>query len=619
MAPARPHPALAAAALLLPLAWPAPAAAEPADDRTVLSAGHADAMQVYLDGDRLDLRVKDDTGPTTRYHDPDDVLFHVLPEAEATIPDGETWSFIGEPGDPMWMLPLTQDPELLWPGWSTEPLPKGRFEDDRVSLNLVDVSGPGDVVLWTVRNFGQPNLFASSRDGLPDAVEVGVPAHVHSYWAFTAEGDYTLTWQAAGTLADGTTAATDEIEYHWRVGDAPPEPDPGPGPGPDLPDEADLDGRLVLDEGHVDVLSVGGDGDGLDLRTKDGTRLHDPSDVYRDPDDVAFHATPESETVLGEQFANPGYDQVGAPGETRWLLPDTQRDGVLFAGWDTAEVPAGALADDAVDLALTGFSGPGELVVLTVDDFGDASVKIDTADALPQAIATSARTHAHANWFFSEPGIYRLTWQAEAEAPDGTALASAPQDLLFVVGEWPGGGDPDPDPDPVLEDTQTLTAELDADTGGLVLSVDPGDRTVAFPAPTLGPDAARWSTEGELRPVTVTDTRSADPGWNATAQVSDFSFAEHEHGTSGDHELSGAHLGWLPTLTSGGERQTVTPGPAVAGLLDGGPGLASSQLLASADPGAGTGTAVLQADLFLDLPTDAESGTYTALVTFTAI
>ncbi|THV29551.1 hypothetical protein E9998_08615 [Glycomyces paridis] len=566
-----------------------------------------------MDGDQLDLRVKDDTGDATRYHDPEDVLFQVLPEAEMPIPEGETWNFIGDAGESMWMLPLTQDPALLWPGWSTEPLAKGQFEGDEVALELVDVDGPGEVVLWTVKSFGEPVVFASSRDGLPDAIPVGVPAHVHSFWAFTAEGAYTLTWRASGDLADGTPVASEEIEYRWQVGEAAEEPEP------ELPDASDLEGRLVLDEGHVDVLSVDDTAAGLDLRAKDGTRLHDSGDVYRDPDEVVFHATTASETVLGEQFAGPGYDQVGAPGDVRWLLPDTQRPGVLFAGWDTDAIPKGVLAGDAVDLALTGFSGPGELVMLTVDDFGDAIVQIDTADALPQAITTTARTHAHVNWFFSEPGIYRLTWQAEAEAADGAPLVSAPQDYLFVVGEWPEDDDPDPDPDPNLENTQAITAELDADTGGLVLSVDPEDRTVALPAMTLAADATRWTTEGELRPVTVTDTRSADPGWNATAQVSDFSLAGQGQGADGEDQVPGSCLGWTPSLTSKGAEQNVTPGPPVQGLLDGGPGLAASQLLASAAPGAGNGTAVLQADLHLDLPTDVESGTYTALVTFTAI
>lgn len=296
---------------------------------------------------------------------------------------------------------------------------------------------------------------------------------------------------------------------------------------------------------------------------------------------------------------------------------------MLFAGWDTNGVPGGALEGDAIDLTLTDFAGPGELVMLTVDDFGDADVEVDTEDALPQTIATRSRTHAHINWYFSEPGVYRLTWQAQATAADGTALESEPRDYLFVVGEWPGSDDPDPDPDPgpdpVLEHTQTITAEVDTDTGGLVLSVDPDDRTVTLPAMTLSPDATRWTAEGELRPVTVTDTRSADPGWNAVGQVSSFSSAEQRQGASGDAEYSGAHLGWTPSLTSASDSQTVATGPGVEGLLDGGPGLATSQLLASAASGEGTGTAVLQADLLLDLPTDVESGTYTALVTFTAI
>ncbi|MFC3494705.1 choice-of-anchor M domain-containing protein [Glycomyces rhizosphaerae] len=619
MAPLRPRIALAAAALIAPLAWPASAAAEPLQD-TVLSVGHVDAMQVYMNGDDLDLRVKDDTGNTTRYHDPADVRLQVLPEAEQPIPSGDTWSFIGEAGEPMWMLPLTQDPNLLWPGWSTEPLAKGQFANDELSLGLTDVSGPGDVVLWSVRNFGEPVPYFSTRDGLPDTIDLNVPSHVHSYWAFTAPGAYTLTWEVTGTLADGTPVSTGEIEYRWHVGeltDEPPTDPTDPDPDPEAPDESDLEGRLVLDEGHTDVMSVHRDGDRLDLQTKDGTRLHDPADVYRDPDDVVFHAAPASQTTLGEQFAGPGYDQVGDPGDTRWLLPDTEKDGVLFAGWETNAIPKGELEGDAIDLSLTAFSGPGELVMLNVDDFGDASVKVDTQGALPQTIPTAARTHVHANWFFSEPGIYRLTWQAEAEAADGTALASEPQDYLFVVGEWPDEGtdpgdpDPDPDPDPDLSGTQTITAALDTDTGGLVLSVDPADRTVALPAMTLSADATRWTTEGALRPVTVTDTRSADPGWNATGQVSPF--------TSGDDEFSGAHLGWLPSLTRKGADQNVDPGPAVQGLMDDGPGLATSQLLASAASGAGNGTAVLQAELSLDLPTDVESGTYTALVTFTAI
>ncbi|GAB4004457.1 hypothetical protein GCM10029992_49470 [Glycomyces albus] len=585
---------------------PGAAAAQSGGDRTVLSTGHVDAMQVTYDDGGLGLRVKDDTGDAPVYRDPGDVLFHVVPEAETAIPAEDRYRFLGDAGDSMWLLPLSQDPELLWTGWSTEPLSRGQFENDTVTMSLVGAEGPGEVVLWSVDTFGQPQVRFSSRDGLPDAHGVNVPAHVHSIWSFTATGSYTLTWKVTGTLADGATVTTGEVDYRWHVGELTDEPgDPEP------PDDPDLDDRLVLDQGHVDVFSVDLDGDALSLDLKDDTRLHDDTAVVRDPDEVAFHAVPEAKTELtSQQLSQPGWDALGEPGDTVWWLPDTDQQGLLFPGWSTESIQGGELAGDAITLSLTDAEGPGDLTMFQIGDFGDASVLMDSGDGLPDAIDTRSNTHAHANWLFTEPGVYTLTWRAEAELPDGTAVHSDPEQYVFVVDEWPDGDPGDPG-DPDLENTQTITATVDTDTGGLVISVDPDDRTVTLPAMTLNGTATAWTTEGELRPVTVTDTRSADPGWNATGQVSDFS--------SGDRGFEGGHLGWSPNLDTSGESQDVRPGPVVDGLLEGGPGLGSSQVLASATEGAGNGTAVLGADLTLRLPTDVESGTYTALVTFTAI
>ncbi|RRS01390.1 choice-of-anchor M domain-containing protein [Glycomyces terrestris] len=606
LAPALPRAAALAAALLLTTVA-APAAAEPTHDgRVVLSAGHTDAMKAYLEGDRLELRVSDDTGDVTVERDPEDVLFQVLPQAEMAIPEGGILDFLGEPGDPIWLLPFTQDHELLWPGWSTEPLKAGQFEDDRIQMTLVGVDGPGDLALWSLSNFGSPQVLYNSRDGLPDALAVGVNSHVHAAWAFTAEGSYTLTWKITGTLADGTPVASENVDYHWHVGELPSEPDPDPDPG-----NPGLDDRLVLAEGHVDVLSPDFAKGALALEIKDGSKVHDPTAVYRDPDDVALHVVPETETELtAEHVSGLGLQGRFNAGDTVWWLPDTDKSGILFAGWDTARIAGGELRDDALSLNLTGVEGPGDLYMFQLDDFGGNTTLIDSADGLPDAIPTRAGSHAHANWFFTEPGVYTLTWQAQATLADGTAVTSPPTQYVFVVDEWPGG-DPDPDPDPELENTQTITASLDTDAGGLVISVDPDDRDVVLPAMALDNTATRWTSEGELRPVTVTDTRSADPGWNAAAQVSDF--------TGADGGFSSNHLGWLPGVVSTGASQQVTPGPAVEGALDGGPGLATSQILAAAASGAGNGTCVLGADLQLELPTDVESGTYTALVTFTAI
>jgi hypothetical protein len=140
--------------------------------------------------------------------------------------------------------------------------------------------------------------------------------------------------------------------------------------------------------------------------------------------------------------------------------------------------------------------------------------------------------------------------------------------------------------------------------GGLTISV--ADGTVVLPTPTLASSGDVLETSGALGAVTVTDTRATAPGWNVTAQVTDFT------GTAGT--VDGDGLGWTPHVTSTSNGQTVTAGGAVAP----GQGLGGAQL-ATSPSGASLGTATLDADLDLELPTNTAPGTYTATLTLTAI
>src|SRR5215470_1361149 len=167
-----------------------------------------------------------------------------------------------------------------------------------------------------------------------------------------------------------------------------------------------------------------------------------------------------------------------------------------------------------------------------------------------------------------------------------------------------------------------VTASEDITTtvlaGSLVISVD--NRNVTLPSPTLNPAGSLLSTSGSLNPVTVTDTRAGNVGWNVSGQTTDFS-------DGATHAINGANLGWSPQVIDFGASQTVTAGPVVApgnGLAPGQPappgvGLASSRTLATAASGAGIGTAHLSAGLALNVPTSTVAGTYTATLTLTAI
>lgn len=185
---------------------------------------------------------------------------------------------------------------------------------------------------------------------------------------------------------------------------------------------------------------------------------------------------------------------------------------------------------------------------------------------------------------------------------DHNAVAESTPVTLVVGDDSPG--------DPGA--SQSIVATVRASDGALVLSVDPGDRTVQLPATTVGGSGDRLEAAGALRPVTVTDTRADRPGWNASGQVSAFT-------ADGAAGFGGKHLGWTPQVLGQADGQGVVPGPAAAPGLTAGNGLAGGAVLGSAPAGSGRGTARLGADLKLELPTDTAAGTYTATLTLTAI
>jgi len=167
--------------------------------------------------------------------------------------------------------------------------------------------------------------------------------------------------------------------------------------------------------------------------------------------------------------------------------------------------------------------------------------------------------------------------------------------------------------------TGSQTISTTVTSGALTISVDKND-PVILPTPALASDAGKLTTGGTLNPVTVTDTRAGNLGWNVAGQVSDFS-----DGSS--HSINGANLGWQPKVVDKASSQTITVGPKVdpAGAIAPGAaaptglGLASSRTLASAAAGAGIGTAHLNADVALNVPTTTVAGTYSATLTLTAI
>jgi len=197
---------------------------------TLLIEGHVDGIGVGYAAGAWDLHVHDDE--TDLEYDPADVVFLVPPAVQTVIPAAPSpYSFLGTAGAPVWILPQTQVPGVLFLGSSAHEVENGVFAGD-IKISLVGVSGPGNFFLYQTDMFGLPIQFMNSANGIDSADKFEIPAggHIHFNWAFTAEGMHTVTVQASAVLAgSGELTQSEPTAYRFWVGDPALIPEPTTG------------------------------------------------------------------------------------------------------------------------------------------------------------------------------------------------------------------------------------------------------------------------------------------------------------------------------------------------------------------------------------------------------
>jgi hypothetical protein len=91
-----------------------------AQAQTVISSGHVDIGIAYESGN-WDLHVHQEQ-PVEAEYEPDEVILQVGPPPKPVSRPTRAFSFLGNPGDPIWMLPKSENPELLFLGIGAEEL-----------------------------------------------------------------------------------------------------------------------------------------------------------------------------------------------------------------------------------------------------------------------------------------------------------------------------------------------------------------------------------------------------------------------------------------------------------------------------------------------------------------
>lgn len=139
--------------------------------------------------------------------------------------------------------------------------------------------------------------------------------------------------------------------------------------------------------------------------------------------ELTFHNPARIAFAVGEG----AYVEKNDAGRPGYLI--SQTEGQLQAGWDLRELSQ--IGASEARLTLRNLEGPGDVYVWQdggAHPFGDLKVGAGASTS------KNAPTAAGANWLFSAPGTYKLTFVAEATTPTGN-LISDPAVITFVVGD----------------------------------------------------------------------------------------------------------------------------------------------------------------------------------------
>ncbi|MEU6854039.1 choice-of-anchor M domain-containing protein [Actinacidiphila alni] len=425
--------------------------------------------------------------------------------ARTTVPDDPRYTFLGAPGETLWQTGAAPGGQGAW--WDTTAVAPGDLGPDGVHWSLSEADGPGAVVVYAPADAtdagtaAAPTEVFNSADGLPDANALPAAASGPLVWAFTRPGDYAVTLDATAELADGSTVRS-TVRRAVRVGDtaAPADPAPSADPGsagpPAAPAARTLQAPVTSDalrsapvtigDGHVDALA-GRIIDGrLRLVFKD-SRAAD-NIVWREPSSVVVHV---NDKAIEHVPAGSAYSFLGRPGSAFWLIPQVQKPGVVWAGWNTEELRPPGLKGP-VELTLTSVSGPGSVTVWQTAGLGGSQVIYNSRDGLPDAQKVNLGVHAHANWGFSARGTYKLTFRLKGTPASGTAQTDT-RTYTFTVGDGTTGGS-----SPDGTGGTGSTGGSSGGTGGAPSDGPSSSESAAAPSATDGPQGRETTPGGSL-------------------------------------------------------------------------------------------------------------------------
>lgn len=193
-------------------------------------------------------------------------------------------------------------------------------------------------------------------------------------------------------------------------------------------DEAQASGRHVIERGHVDVGPRVVDGEWTVMARDDSG----DTPVWRDPNEVVLKVGDASKLPAPTDSAYAFME--GKEGQEWYIIPQTENHEVVWLGWNTQDPEVTRLVERGATMSIGPVEGPGRSWMFLQDGtFGEPRLLIDGQKKEAQDVWVDVNTHVHANWVFTEPGVYTAALRFSAKTTDGQNL-SASTTLRFAVG-----------------------------------------------------------------------------------------------------------------------------------------------------------------------------------------
>lgn len=193
----------------------------------------------------------------------------------------------------------------------------------------------------------------------------------------------------------------------------------------------------IIEGVHTDAISADITNKQLDLFSY--ADLPETGHTKLNADDIAFYLPDNPATRMRVPA---GYEFIAAEGQQVWFAPQNQIQGVLWPGWNTQDISPGEVAGDSLTMELVGAETPqgGSVEIFQSPQLGqDGPVRIWSSDENFKSYQQPVNSHVHANWAFTQKGIYKLTFRVSGTLVDGTPVSDQ-QTYVFGVGEKPQDG-----------------------------------------------------------------------------------------------------------------------------------------------------------------------------------